>query len=52
MDSEVKFLFLKYLDEVLESFVVLLQLFEKADSFVMTAAEVPVDLLHLLPTVI
>lgn len=41
-----------YLDEVLESFVVLLQLFEKADGFVVTAAELAVDLLHLLPAVI
>lgn len=42
----------KYLDEVLKSFVVLLQLFEKADCFVVTAAELPVDLLHPLPVVI
>lgn len=42
----------KYLNEVLKSFVVLLQLLEKADSFVVTAAELPVDLLHLLPVVI
>lgn len=36
------------LDEVLKSFVVLLQLFEEADGLVVSAAELPVDLLHLL----
>lgn len=44
--------YFKYLDEVLKSFVVLLQLFKKADGFIVTAAELSVHLLHFLPILI
>lgn len=37
-----------YLNKALESLVVLLEIFEKADGFVVTAAEVSINLLHLL----
>lgn len=44
--------YFQYLDEVLKSFVVLLQLFKKADGFIVTAAELSIHLLHFLPILI
>lgn len=44
--------YFKYLDEVVKSFVVLLQLFKKADGFIVTAAELSIHLLHFLPILI
>lgn len=38
----------RYLNEVLKSLVVLLELFKKADCFIVTAAEFSINLLHFL----
>lgn len=42
----------KYLNEVLKSLVMLLELFEKADRFVVTTAEFSINLLHFLSILI
>lgn len=38
----------RHLNEVLKSLVVLLELFKKADCFIVTAAEFSINLLHFL----
>lgn len=39
---------MKYFDEALKSLVVLLELFEKADCFIVVTAEISIYLLHFL----
>lgn len=42
----------KYLDEALKSLVMVLELFEKADCFVVTTAEFSIHLLHFFSILI